>query len=71
MKRYAMCVKGYEGDKFPEARFTFQANNQAEAEHKGFKWAMYQGMNYRLDIIVRLAHQNELRMQIHNEYLIA
>ena len=34
------------------------------------KWARYQGLNYRLDILVRPANQNELTMRIHNEYLI-
>jgi hypothetical protein len=65
MKRYAMCVR-----MFPEARFTFQAENDEEAQNYGLKWAMYQGLNWRLDMVVRPAHQNELTMQIHNEYLI-
>ncbi len=70
MKRYALCIREIQGDKFPPARFTFQAESDLEAENAGFMWAMYQGMNYKLDIEVRPAHQNELGMQIHNEYLI-
>jgi hypothetical protein len=70
MKRYAMCVRMYAGEKFPPARFIFQAESNLEAENAGFRWAMYQGMNYRLDIVVRPAHQNEMDMKIHNEILI-
>jgi hypothetical protein len=55
MLRYALCVRKYEGDKFPPAEFIFQANNQEEAENLALKWAMARGLNYRLDIIVRLA----------------
>ena len=69
MNRYAMCVRKYEGDKFPPAEFIFQANNQEEAETLAMKWAMRRGLNYRLDILVRLAHTNELGMNIHNEYV--
>lgn len=70
MKRYALCVRGYQGDKFPPARFTFQSASDEQAESEALKWAMYHGLNYRLDILVRLANQNELTMRIHNEYLI-
>jgi len=70
MLRYALCVRKYEGDKFPPAEFIFQANNQEEAENLALKWAMARGLNYRLDIIVRLAYTNELTMRIHNEYIL-
>ena len=69
MGRYAMCVRLYEGDKFPQARFIFQAENDEQAEDYGLKWAMYQGLNWRLDIQVRPATSSELTMKIHNEYL--
>ena len=69
MNKYAVCVKGYEGDKFPPANFIFEANNQEEADNLAFKWAMRRGLNHRLDIIIRLAHTNELGMNIHNEYV--
>lgn len=70
MKRYALCVREIAGDKFPRARFIFQAEGDEQAENEALKWAMYQGMNYRLDVLVRPANQNELSMKIHNEYLI-
>lgn len=70
MKRYALCVRMYEGDKFPPARFIFQADNDEQAESLALKWAMYQGLNWRLDIVVRPANKNEMSMQIHNEYLV-
>ncbi len=70
MKRYALCVREIQGDKFPSARFVFQAESDEQAENEALKWAMYQGLNYRLDILVRPANQNELTMRIHNEYLI-
>ncbi len=69
MKKYALCVIMYEGDKFPPARFIFEANDQEEAEKLAYRWAIYQGLNYRLDVVVRLAKTNELTMNIHNEYV--
>lgn len=70
MRRYALCVREIQGDKFPRARFIFQAESDEQAEHEALKWATYQGLNYRLDIVVRPVNQNELTMKIHNEYLI-
>ena len=70
MKTYALCVRELKGDKFPPARFLFEAESDEQADNEGLKWAIYQGMNYRLDILVRPAHSNELTMRIHNEYLI-
>lgn len=70
MKRYALCVREIQGDKFPRARFIFQAESDEQAESEALKWAIYHGLNYRLDIVVRPANQNELTMNIHNEYLI-
>ncbi len=71
MEKYALCERMYEGDKFPRATFIFEALSIKDAGDKAFKWAMYHGLNYRLDIEVRPAHQNELTMRIHNEYLVS
>ena len=70
MKRYALCVREIQGDKSPNARFIFQAESDEQAESKALKWAMYHGLNYRLDILVRPVNQNEATMKVHNEYLI-
>ena len=43
MKRYALCVREIQGDKFPSARFVFQAESDEQAENEALKWAMYQG----------------------------
>ncbi len=69
MNKYALCVVMYAGDKFPPAQFIFEANNDEKAEKLAYKWAIYQGYNYRLDVIVRPAKANELQMNVHNEYV--
>ncbi len=69
-KRYALCVRELQGDKFPRARFVFQAESDEQAEREGLKWGIYHGLNYRLDIVVRPISPSEAIMQIHNDYLI-
>jgi len=69
LQRYAMCVIMYAGDKFPSARFIFEAKDDKEAEDKAYRWARYQGMVHKIDVISRPAHANETMMELHNDYL--
>lgn len=64
---FAMCVIGFEGAA-PDARFTFTAKDQNEAEARAIRWAAYHSFSRR-DVIVREARGNELNWTPKNEYV--
>ncbi len=68
IKKYALCVKMYEGDSDPECRFTYLAANDDEAEEYALRWTQYQGLNWR-DIEIRRATEEESLRPVHQDYI--
>ncbi len=66
---FTLCRVMYEGDR-PQAQFTFNAKDRAEAERKAAAWAQYQrGSLDREDVSVRPAAGDELTWQPRDEWM--
>ena len=50
-------------------KFSFNAENDQDAENKAQDWALYHGLCYREDVRVRKATDHEAENWLHNEYL--
>ena len=71
MDTYTLEVKMYESERdgtIWDARFSFNALDEKDAQHKAWKWQRYQGMTNN-DIRIRPATEHEKTYWMHNEYI--